>query len=155
MVTDEIADRADPPSKNPYRHWMSRLARHFRQPNGLFQVAGTVGVAAIFIGHLRDQPVDDSFSAPLTMANQDLFGRLFASLAGEPGFSAGFAFASLMFLIFTAALLVVTSGRQRLRRIVVPLVFVQLCIGLLYNNDLLLVLAAQYPILFLTRHALG
>ncbi len=128
------------------------LSQHFFQPKGMFQLLGLVACYGIYIAHLQDQAPADGDDQPLTIGNQVIIDQLLSWLRLE-GFSPTFL-TGLIFMVFAATLMIVTWHGQRQFASKNLLIMLQMSIGLLYNNDLLLLLAAQYPIVTTRKTAL-
>ncbi|HEX7718241.1 MAG TPA: hypothetical protein VF389_00420, partial [Woeseiaceae bacterium] len=131
-----------------------RLIAHIRQPQGLFQLIGLTACIAIFVAQMQEGPPAEGEALALTIGNQALPEQLFGGLVSDPAVFSGSVFVALVFAIFAAALVMATWGRRRSVRTRISLAAVQMLIGVLVSNDLLLVLAAQLPIMFRPRAAL-
>lgn len=126
-----------------------------RQPRDMFPFVGTLACFALYVGHLQEvRSTDPNDAAGLVISDQLLVSRMFAWLPVDPAFFSGPIFVSLIFLVFIAALIFVTHTRTRNNRLAAILVALQIMIGVLVNNDLLLIVAAQLPLIFRLPQAL-
>lgn len=109
---------------------------------------------AVFLAHLQEGTRAEPDPMHLIISSQALLVRLFGGLVPNPDILVGLPFTVCVFAFFVVALVVATGGRPPSGRAKALVVSAQLLIGLLFNNDLLLVLAAQLPIIYRTEVAL-
>lgn len=119
-----------------------------------FQAAGLVACIAVFFTHLQEGASAVPDATQLTMSHQALVARLLGWLVPDPAIFASLPFTVLMFSGFAGAMLAATWRRQGSDLARAVLVSCQLLIGVLFSNDLLLILAAQLPVVYRTPVAL-
>ncbi len=135
------------------RSSLQRLKLHLLHPKGMFQVVGLIACYGIFVAHLQDRQPTGGEALPLTIGNQALLDQLLQWIG--PQLQSPTISASALFLLFAALLVALTWHGQRNFPGKFLLIGLQMLIGLLYNNDLLLLLAAQLPIVLRRRHAMA
>lgn len=131
---------------------LQRIRRHLLHPSGLFQIVGLIACIGVYVAHLHDQVPGGGEALPLTVGNLGLPQQILKGL-GLP-IIGDIASSTLLFVMFALAMLVATSRGQRALPGKAALVLCQMVIGLIHNNDLLLLLAAQLPVVMHLRRAL-
>ncbi len=131
---------------------LRRIRRHLLHPSGLFQLVGSVACLGVYIAHLQDQAVSGGEALPLTVGNLGLPEQILRAL-GLPIMGPN-EVSALLFALFAVAMFVATSRGQRPLPAKSALILGQMVIGLIHNNDLLLLLAAQLPVALSWRRAL-
>ncbi len=123
-------------------------------PVNVFQLAGLVACLAIYAAHLQELVSTTSDPDNLTMGSQAMVSRLLGWAVPDPSVFTGMIFTNLVFAAFVLAMMTVTRSGNGAGFRASLLVGLQVTIGVLVNNDLLLLVAAQLPFVFRLRRAI-
>ncbi|MDO8907558.1 MAG: sensor histidine kinase [Pseudohongiella sp.] len=149
-VVDAIT-RTQAPQQRVWAFVWSRINR----PKNLFQFAGILACMAVYVGDLQEVvDTDPNDPAGLVIKDHGLVSRLLSWSSIDPAVFSGTGFISFVFVVFVASLIFVTHTGTRNSKLTPILVTVQILAGVLVNNDLLLIVAAQLPLIFRLPRAL-
>ncbi|SEA66069.1 sensor histidine kinase [Alkalimonas amylolytica] len=142
---------------NKKRAFMSRLAISFatysRQPKNVFKIIGILACIAIYVAQIQHSSGDRMSNHDLTIGSQGIVNQLLGRLFDESvSYQSPYVMA-VIFGVFVACLFFIT-GRRRPGKLTGALVVLQILIGLLVTNDLLLIVAAQLPFVYALPKAL-
>lgn len=134
-------------SRKPLR--LLPMRKHFTHPAGMFQVVGSLACLGVYLSHME---VPRKQGLPLTAGSLGIADAVAEAIGLHSAGSS--VISAVLFAIFALALLAATSRGQGDFPGKRALILVQMVIGLIHNNDLLLLLAAQLPIVLKRRTAL-